>query len=731
MSRRKRSESLALTQDGSSLIKSGQYESAINVLNQAIILDPLSTSALTNLGTAQMLHGDQDKAEATFDAALSIDPQHWPALTNSALIKLEKRQSPSIIQAFQRVTSWSGVPDQALLVYARSLIDVGQFMSAYRLLTHHRRRLSIEPEFWLLFGIAHQFIGLPLEAAAAMRKHVSFGLGPTEITSRYARLIADCGDYGQARNMLARQMVDAEPSGETGIAYARVKEILGDQETPTKIYEDILSAAPNHNEALTNLGNLSKLSGDYARAESLYRRALQVQETSATSHKNLADLLGKSFRQEDAVAELARSVELAPNNPYNQSDFMFAQHYLARMMPKHFKAAAARWGEQHDRPKVSAPHSRQNVKASPLRIGLLSGSFRRHPVSFLALAGLEKLDDSHFSITCYANQAGGDAYTDRFRTLAERWRPVAHISDDQLAAMIQDDRIDILIEMSGHASGHRLPVVARRVAPVQVKWIGGQFNTMGIDAIDYFLSDPVESPESHDADYFERIHRLPDVYACYEPPRGTPDVSTLPALGQRHVTFGSLNKTNKISPETAALWSQCLEAVPGSRLILQNAPFDDQSNIDRAHAMFAEHGIESGRIQCMGFTPHPELFQSYHQIDIALDPYPYSGCLTTCESLWMGVPVVTLPGPTFAGRHSASFLTATGLEDWIAADENDYVRIVSEQSADQKGLSELRQKLRQTMAESPLCDSDQFAAHLAKALNTMWLEKTARVEKAA
>lgn len=214
--------------------------------------------------------------------------------------------------------------------------------------------------------------------------------------------------------------------------------------------------------------------------------------------------------------------------------------------------------------------------------------------------------------------------------------------------------------MSGLAVGHRLPVVVRRVASVQVKWVGGQFNTMGIKTVDYFLSDPVESPPEHDAYYGEIIYRLPDVCACYEPPENAPPVSPLPAERRSYITFGGLNKTNKL---TIALWSRCLNTVPRSRLILKSDSFEHTGTIRRVKNLFGNHGIDEERIECRNFTPHPDLFEAYHDIDIALDPHPYSGCLTTCEALWMGVPVVTLPRPTFAGRHSASFLTSVGLQD--------------------------------------------------------------------
>ncbi len=714
---------------GITLIGQERYSAAIDALSKAVNTDPRSTSALSNLGAARMLSGQPDRALDAFDKALSLDPRCWSALVNASRIRVDRGRSAEVIAAFQNTGPSAELPNDALIILSRSYIDTGNFSEAYRLLLSGRHRSTSNPEFWLLYGVTCQFLGRTVEAESAIRFFRTEGAQSDEIESRHGRVIGDCGEHGQARNILARQASSRTRGEEALSSYARTQEILGNTEVSIEIYNEILKTVPSNVESLTNLGNLTQQVGDYVQSESLYRRGLEYRNQSSTLHRNLADLLGKTFRTDEATEELKNCVALSPSSPYNFSDLIFSLHYSSEINAAELKKVIRVWGQRHGHGKVeTAPRQRANANA-PLRIGLLSGSFRQHPVGFLALPGLETLDRSQFSITCYANQVGADEYTERFRALSDRWRPVAHLTDEHLTALIREDRIDVLIEMSGHAAGHRLPVVARRVAPVQVKWIGGQFNTMGIDTIDYFLSDPVESPPSHDELYFEHIHRLPEVYACYEPPDSTPDVSQLPAAIKGHVTFGSLNKLNKIGPKTVALWSRCLKAVPDSRLILQSEPFEDRNNVERAQALFSEHGIDPAHIECRGFRPHPGLFESYHDIDIALDPHPYSGCLTTCEALWMGVPVTTLPGPTFAGRHSASFLAAVGLTDWIASDEDQYVEIVSNKSANLSALSDIRQKLRNQMAASPLCDSARFGRALGHALQQMWNEKVGEFEK--
>jgi protein O-GlcNAc transferase len=716
---------------GIALIGQRNYSAAIEALSKVVRNNPSLTDAQSNLGAALMLSGQPIQALEMFDRALSLDPHCWPALVNASRIRVELGRSTEVVDAFQHAGPVAEMPNDALIILSRSFIDTGNFSGAYRLLNSGKNRLDGEPEFWLLYGVSCQFLGRPAEAEAALRFFRSVGPVSEDIEARHGRLLAECGEHGQARIALARQLVTGTSRTETRIAFARAQEVLDDRAASIKIYEDILRVAPDHFEALTNLGNLIKQTGDFAGAESLYRRAMNQGSQSAILHRNLADLLGKTLRTDDAIEEWKNCVSQSSNNPYNFSDLIFALHYSSDIDTSELKETIGMWGQRFGHGDVTmTPPARVGINA-PLRVGLLSGSFRQHPVGFLALPGLEKLDRSQFSITCYANQIGGDEYTERFQSLSDRWRPVAHLSDEHLASLIREDRIDILIEMAGHAAGHRLPVVARRVAPVQIKWIGGQFNTMGIETMDYFLSDPVESPPEHDDLYFERIHRLPSVYACYEPPTDAPDVSPLPASANGHLTFGSLNKLNKIGSKTAALWSRCLKAVPDSRLLLQSEPFEDPNNVERAHALFSAQGIDPARITCRGFTPHPELFLSYHDIDIALDPHPYSGCLTTCEALWMGVPVITLPGPTFAGRHSASFLTAVGLSDWIANDEDHFVELAARRCADLPALSDIRQKLRHQMSQSPLCDTALFGRDLGQALREMWNESIAEHEKEA
>lgn len=716
---------------GISLIQQGRYNDACKNLSALAALHPNSTTILCNYGAALILAGNTKEALSSFDKAIVLDRRCWLALVNAASIRIKIGELSQALTDFRNSADPRSMPEDVVLVYAQCLLSNSQFRETRGLLKLHARRLQENATYWLYSGIAHQFLGHPLEAAAALKSFKASAADSTDQDARLGLLVTEQGEYGEARAILNRNLEDGIQSRQGLISYGRLQEILGNRKTAKQAYRAILGSSKNDSEALTNLGNLVKQDGDFSQSEQLYRDGLKHNPGSVVLHKNLSNLLGMTLRNEDAISELKHCVTLAPTNPYHYSDLLFAQQYSNELSLQDHKKASKDWGKRFGQTTDIQPLRARPADHKPIRIGLLSGSFRQHPVGFLGLPGLEALDRSKFSIFCYANQIDSDSFTHRFRALSKRWRPVAHLSDEELAATVREDNIDILIEMSGHAAGHRLPVVARRLAPVQVKWVGGQFNTLGIDSIDYFLSDLIETPKPHDDAFVEYVYRMPNVYACYEPPKNTPDVSPLPALQAKHLTFGSLNKTNKLTRETIALWSKCLLAIPNSRLLLKGEVFGHLPTAEYAKKLFSERGINAERIETRGFTPHPDLLSTYDDIDIALDPVPYSGCLTTCEALWMGVPVLTMSGTTFAGRHSASFLTAVSLGDWVVENEEAYIDVLRARSSNLGSLSELRQSLRQRVRNSPLCDTTRFGADLGSALREMWRERMASLSEEA
>jgi len=326
-------------------------------------------------------------------------------------------------------------------------------------------------------------------------------------------------------------------------------------------------------------------------------------------------------------------------------------------------------------------------------------------------------DPDKVEIYCYSGVKNPDEMTRKFQTLAHEFRHVAGISDSRLAEQIRADRIDILVDLTLHLADNRLLTFARKPAPVQVTWLG-YVGTTGLANIDYRLTDPyLDPPGEGDEFYSEKSIRLPHCFWCYEPDESSPAENKLPAIERRYVTFGSLNNFAKMSSPALEVWAKILLAVSGSRLILSSR---EGSHRAAALEKFSRAGVDPARVEFVGTQPILEYLRQYNQIDIALDPFPYCGGTTTCDALWMGVPVVSLRGRTAIGRAGASILSNVGLLDWIAESAEQYVGIAAGMAGDLAKLNELRLNLRKRMMPSPLLDGRKFAAGMEAAFRTMW-----------
>lgn len=358
-----------------------------------------------------------------------------------------------------------------------------------------------------------------------------------------------------------------------------------------------------------------------------------------------------------------------------------------------------------------------------LRVGMMSSCFRMHPVTWMTLAGIENLDRSRFELVAISDLdvTGKDLVTERYHGLCDRVVEVAGMTNEELLDVVRAENLDVVLEMTGHSEGgRRLPLVVQRVAPVQVKWVGGLFNTSGLPQMDWIIGDSIETPEGVDEFYSERIYRMPDDYVVYEPPTDVADVNALPALKNGYVTFATMNNLTKTNTYTISLWAKILKAVPKSRILMKTKSIDTQFARQHIEEQFATHGIGIDRLVFEGGGPHKNFMESYGRTDIALDPHPYTGGLSTCEALWMGVPVVTLPGDTFAGRHAATHLYHAGFADWIAKDEDEYVALAVKWANNLEGLAKLRAGMREQVRNSPLCDGPRFARNFENALRFMW-----------
>ena len=372
--------------------------------------------------------------------------------------------------------------------------------------------------------------------------------------------------------------------------------------------------------------------------------------------------------------------------------------------PSRAEVAAAHRSFGRRFPARPAPSRRARPSADPIRVGLVSGDYRWHATAFFLPPLLENRDRRRWQVHLYSNVGASDGATERFRALADDWTDIRVLDDDAAAARIRADGIDVLIDLNGHTRGHRLGVFARRPAPVQANWMDYPGST-GLSQIDYAITDRHHSPPGTEDDYVETVLRLPNDRFCYEPPAATDSVKSAPVAENGYVTFGCFNALYKIGPACIAAWARILSAVPDSRLRLLGAT----AAVPILKGRFAAHGIDPARVEVLAPAPQPVVMARYGEIDIALDSFPYSGGLTTCEALWMGVPVVTFPGERVASRHSTAHLRTVDLDGLVAADLDGYVARAIDLARDRVGLGKLRQEIRPRMASSPLVDGPAFA----------------------
>lgn len=495
----------------------------------------------------------------------------------------------------------------------------------------------------------------------------------------------------------------------------------GQPDEAVRSYREVLRIAPEFIEAWGNLGAVLGSQGKLDEAVACCEQAIRLNPNYADAYGFLAVALKLQGRTDEALAAYRRALQLNPGHLEHHSNLLFALHNRSGISLAELAEAHADFERRHTAAFRSRwqPHPNTREPQRKLRLGFVSPDFTFHPVGYFAIRPLENIDRSQADVVCYSSRPLFDTMTERFRRTATLWRDVLGLSDAQLAQQIRADQIDILFDLSGHTAGNRLITFALKPAPVQISW-AGYVGTTGLAAMDYVLADRYQAPPGTEPFYSERILRMPDAYICYDPPAYAPPVKPLAALSEGRVTFGSFNSQAKLAPEVIRLWARILARVPQSRMLLKYRGMGDPSVARRLAEQFRTAGVDPGRVEFSPFSPHAELLEQYNRVDIGLDPFPYSGGVTSCEALWMGVPVITCPGETFASRHALTHLSNIGLTETIAPTFQAYEDLAVGLAADLPRLAALRTRLRPQMAASPLCDGARFAHNLMNVLRDAW-----------
>ena len=703
--------------------QAGRLEAAEQIYRQILAVEPNHAEAHNNLGNIFNNQGKLDEAIACYRRAVELKPDFAVAHNNLGVAFKEQ-----------------GKLDEAVICYRRALALKPDYAEAHNNLgvafkqqgkpddavACYRRALELKPNYAVAYsnlGIAFKEQGKLDEAVVCCRRALELKPDYAEAHNNLGVACKDLGNLHGAVACYCRALElkpgYAEAHNNLGVAFKQQGKI----DEAVACYRRALELKADYAEVHNNLGVAFMEQEKLTAAVACYRRAVELKADYAEAHNNLGIAFKEQGNLDEALACYRRALELKPDYAETHSNLLFTLQYRVAVTPAALAEAHAEYDRRHAAPlRGTLAHENVHDRHGRLRLGFISPDLGRHPVGYFLIRVLENFDKQRMETVCYSDRMVEDDLTRRFQAAAAQWRDVAGVSDQRLAEQIRADQIDILFDLAGHTAHNRLLVFARKPAPIQVTW-AGYVGSTGLKAMDYLIADRYEIPPDAERHYRERLLRMPDGYVCYDPPVYAPQVARLPALDHGQVTFGCFNNPAKITPQAIEVWARILRQLPGARLVLKYKGWSDCGVARRFTEMFAAQAIDPGRLELLGSSPHVKLLAEYNRIDLALDPFPYNGGLTTCEALWMGVPVVTCPSETFASRHSLSHLSNVGLTETIARDLDEYVELAVSLAGDLPRLAGLRAGLRARMAASPLCDATRFAANLASRLQEVWEQR--------
>ncbi len=661
----------------------GRHEAAAEMLGRALALQGERADVQMHLGVVLHALGRLEAAAARLERALALKPDDAEAHNNLEVVLKDQGQLERALCCYQRALALKFDYAEAHNNLGVVLHTLGRFDEA---VTGYRRALALRPDWpeaLTNLGRALQEQGKPAEAIERYRQ--ALGLRP---------------DDPEVLNNLGLALADQEKAAEA-----------------IERFRQVLRLRPDHPEALYNLGNSLQRQGGLTEAIACYQQALRVRPDYPDALNNLGNTRLDQSDPAEATACFRRALALKPDFTVAHSNILFAQNFMPGTSTAEQQRERAAWNAAHTQGLAGEPPPvRACAAGRRLRIGYVSPYFRHQAATYAFAPLVLHHDRERFEVVCYADGGREDDLTLRLRAAAETWRPTARLTDDQLAALVREDGIDILVDCVGHMKGNRLLMFARRPAPVQITAWGEPTGT-GLAAMDYLFADPVLVPAAERPLFAETVIDLP-CFLSYWTPEPLPEPGEPPALAGGGVRFGSFNRVAKLTDATLALWAQVLAAVPGSVLLLKDGTLSEPEQQAALRGRWSALGGENGRLELRGGSSRQAHFEAYREIDLALDPLPHGGGMTTLDALWMGVPVVTLLGAAPSSRLAAAVLSALALGDWIAASPEDYLALAARLAADLCGLRTARATLRQRMQASPVGDAQRYA----RAVEARYLE---------
>ncbi len=730
----------------------GRLTEARASFQQAVSMAPNFAAAHYNLGLA-CSQSEPSVAAGHLERAIKLAPLHAQAHHALGNVLRQLRRPNDALAAYRRAVELQPGLIDAACSLSTLLVELGRVDDAIALLTEAVEQAPHSALVHFSMGVAYRAAENWDRAAACFREAVR--LAPQFVEARsnlanilrvqddiegasaeYHRLLElqpnhvetllNCGSLLQEYGCFAESLSYLERAlrvrPDAAVAHYQravaLQKLDRTREAVVALHE-ALRFQPNYPDAYARLAEIFNLNGQPDEVLRYCQEGVAAGAVSPMLYYAMALSFHSQGRGREAIDSYRRWCELVPQDARPHSDVLYVLNFEPDVDPQELFEQHLQWARRFAEPLTAqaAPHDNDPTPDRRLRVGYVSPHFRQHAVNFFTEPILLAHDHEQFEIYCYSSVAQPDDVTARLEASVDHWRDVCRESDEAVAQLVRDDRIDILVDLSGHMGVNRLLTFARKPAPIQVTYIGYQ-NTTGMSAMDYRLTDErADPPGETDQFYTEQLVRLPRSYFCYQP-APAPDVSPSPAIANGWVTFGSFNNYAKVTPRVVDAWLEILSRVPRSRIIvLAYSP----GYLERHwHALAERKGISADRIELVNRRPREDYLRLIERTDIALDPFPANGHTTTCDAIWMGVPIVMLEGRVYISRYGGTALAHVGLEDLIGKSVDEYIDIAARLAGDLKRLASLRQTLRQTFSESVLTDADGFTRNLEAVYRQMW-----------
>lgn len=703
-----------MVQTGLSHHREGRHHIAEEIYSSVLAEDPENQDAMHLLGALRIHYTDFEGAIEILERLTAINPHFAEAWSNYGAALQGIGQADDAVNAFQKALELNANFPDAHYNLANTYTKLKEWETA---IVHYRRAASLDPTHTHAYSnmaMAYHELGQYDEAMAACHSAILIDKRNVKAYNTLGLALHALGQVKEAAETF-RAAIKLDPAyasayGNLGRAFLHLKQPAAALEAciqAVQLNDSLAPAHCNRAEALRNLGRLDE-------AMQACQRAITIDPEFAEGHNILGNTYLDSSLIDEAINEYKKAAESSAQAREFFSNVVFAQQHALISSAEAVKEEAVRYGKRFGKDVFPPKPKPQKIR----RIGFISGDLREHPVGTFVEALFANLDQEKYEIFAYANSGARDQQGEILSEFCKEWRQIIGLDDDTVAGMIEADRIDVLVDLAGHTGGNNLGVFTRNPAPIQVTWLGFS-GTTGLPQMHAIIGDYDVTPESQDHLYTEKVVRLDTPWLCFTPPRLDVEVEGLPSRAGEPFTFGVFNHTRKINKESVEVWSQILNRIPGSRIMIKGKALASGALRRQYLAWFKNHGIDSSRVVFRQNTTWQMHFASFNQVDVCLDTWPYNGATTTAESLWMGVPVVTIEGHGHHALMSTSILRSVGLGEFVTQSIEDYIEKAVAMAQSQDRLQKWRDSLRGQLLTSPLCDGKKFAEAFADALESL------------